>query len=59
MWTEAVMKKLYDALLPGGILVSYASTGSFQRALKAAGFQIEKLAGPPGKREMIRAMKSS
>lgn len=57
MWTDEVMKKLYDMLQPGGILVSYCSRSSFQYALRTAGFSIEKLAGPPGKREMVRAVK--
>lgn len=55
LWTKEVFEKLYDLLLPGGILVTYCSKGEVQRTMKAAGFTIEKLQGPPGKREMIRA----
>jgi tRNA U34 5-methylaminomethyl-2-thiouridine-forming methyltransferase MnmC len=43
----------------GGILTTYSSKGIVKRALKAAGFKIEKLPGPPGKREILRAVKSS
>lgn len=57
MWTTEVMKKLYDALQPNGILVSYCSKSMFQRALKEAGFSVGKLPGPPGKREMVCATK--
>ena len=57
LWTVAVFEKLYHLLLPGGILVTYCSKSDVQRAMKAAGFMIEKIPGPPGKREMIRAIK--
>jgi tRNA U34 5-methylaminomethyl-2-thiouridine-forming methyltransferase MnmC len=55
LWTDAIFRKLYEALLPGGILVSYCAKGSFKRSLKAAGFTLEALPGPAGKREMTRA----
>ena len=42
----------------GGVLVTYCAKGSVKRALKAVGFEVEALEGPPGKREMIRAKKS-
>ena len=57
LWTEEVFKKLHSMLLPKGILVTYCSKGSVRRAMKAAGFSIEKIPGPPGKREMVRATK--
>ncbi len=55
MWTVEGFIKLYNALVPGGILVTYSCKGSVKRALKAAGFSLEKLPGPPGKREFLRA----
>ncbi len=55
MWTEEGFAKLYNALIPGGILVTYSCKGTVKRALKAAGFRLEKLPGPPGKREFLRA----
>lgn len=58
LWEVPMMQKMYDALLPDGILVTYCAKGSFKRALKLAGFQVESLKGPPGKREMTRAHKS-
>ncbi|GAB2458569.1 hypothetical protein GCM10011375_07940 [Hymenobacter qilianensis] len=57
MWTEAVFSQLFAATAPGGILVSYCAKGSFRRSLKAAGWIVEKIPGPPGKREMTRARK--
>jgi tRNA U34 5-methylaminomethyl-2-thiouridine-forming methyltransferase MnmC len=48
---------MYAALKPNGVLVTYAATGAVRRSMLAAGFSVEKLAGPPGKREMLRATK--
>jgi tRNA U34 5-methylaminomethyl-2-thiouridine-forming methyltransferase MnmC len=57
LWTEAVMRRMYDSLRPDGVLVTYCAQGNFKRNLKKAGFTVEKLEGPPGKREMTRALK--
>jgi len=57
LWTEAVFSKMYDALKVAGVLVTYAAKGSVRRALKTVGFRVERLPGPPGKREMLRATK--
>lgn len=57
LWTEEVFKKLNAMLLPGGIFISYCSKSDVRRALHAAGFKVEKIPGPPGKREMVRAFK--
>ena len=48
---------MYDSLKPNGILVSYCAKGIVKRTLKSVGFKVEALAGPKGKREMIRAIK--
>lgn len=55
MWTEEVFRKIAVGMRPGGILVTYSTKGMVKRNLKAAGFSIEKLPGPPGKREILRA----
>lgn len=57
LWTKDIFEKLYNLLLPGGILVTYCCKGDVRRALIACGFQVEKLQGPKGKREMLRAKK--
>lgn len=57
LWEDAMFEKLYMATRPGGILVTYCAKGSFKRSLKAAGFEVEALPGPPGKREMTRGVK--
>jgi len=56
MWTTEVFSKTGSAMTPGGILVTYAAKGSVRRALQQTGFRVERLPGPPGKREMIRAV---
>jgi tRNA U34 5-methylaminomethyl-2-thiouridine-forming methyltransferase MnmC len=58
LWTQAVFAQLYAAAAPGAVLVSYCAQGQFRRNLRAAGWLTEKLPGPPGKREMTRAVKS-
>ncbi len=57
MWDITVLQKMYDMLAPNGILVTYAARGQFKRDLKSLGFLVESLPGPPGKREMTRAIK--
>jgi tRNA U34 5-methylaminomethyl-2-thiouridine-forming methyltransferase MnmC len=58
MWTEQIFDKLFRCLKPGGILVTYSCKGSVKRALKSVGFNIQKLPGPAGKREVVRAEKA-
>jgi tRNA U34 5-methylaminomethyl-2-thiouridine-forming methyltransferase MnmC len=58
LWTKEIFEKLHSMLLPGGTLVTYCSKGDVRRAMIAAGFTVEKIPGPPGKREMLRAAKS-
>ncbi|RZK83174.1 MAG: tRNA (5-methylaminomethyl-2-thiouridylate)-methyltransferase [Pedobacter sp.] len=59
MWTDEIIAHAVQFLKPQGIFVTYAITGKLKRALKAVGFTIEKLPGAPGKREMLRAIKSN
>ena len=57
LWTEDIFEKMYKALQKGGVLVTYAAKGSVRRAMQTVGFVVERLSGPPGKREMLRATK--
>ena len=57
MWTPDVFRRLYNKLNPDGILTTFCVKGHIKRILKEAGFTIEKLPGPPGKREMLRAVR--
>jgi tRNA U34 5-methylaminomethyl-2-thiouridine-forming methyltransferase MnmC len=58
MWEDPLFRKLYDRVLPGGVMVTYCATGRVRRGLMAAGFKVERLPGPPGKREMLRGIRS-
>lgn len=57
LWTIDIMKKCFEMLRSPGVWVTYSSKGDVRRALRDAGFQVEKIPGPPGKREMLRALK--
>lgn len=57
MWTLDVMQRMRDALRPGGLLVTYCAKGVVRRTMQAAGLTVERLPGPPGKREMLRAVR--
>ena len=57
LWTEEIFGIMYRALKKGGVLVTYSAKGSVRRAMQAVGFEVERLPGPPGKREMLRAVK--
>ncbi|RSK40732.1 tRNA (5-methylaminomethyl-2-thiouridine)(34)-methyltransferase MnmD [Mangrovimonas spongiae] len=57
LWEVPIFKRMYKALKNKGVLVTYSAKGSARRAMQEVGFQVEKLPGPPGKREMLRAIK--
>ncbi|MBI2257492.1 MAG: tRNA (5-methylaminomethyl-2-thiouridine)(34)-methyltransferase MnmD [Flavobacteriia bacterium] len=57
MWSNEILNKMYNSLKKGGIFVTYCAKGQVKRDLKAQGFFVETLEGPPGKREMTRAIK--
>ena len=54
LWTVEIFNKMYNALKKNGILVTYSAKGSVRRAMQEVGFKVERLPGPPGKREMLR-----
>ena len=58
LWSTEIFKKMYDSLKPNGVLVTYAARGVVKRSMIEVGFTVERLAGPPGKREMFRARKN-
>lgn len=57
LWTETIFKNLYNLLDDNGILVTYCAKGEVKRNMKAAGFTVEALPGPKGKRELTKAIK--
>ena len=59
LWTEEVFQKMFESLKSGAVLVTYCAKGQVRRNMQAAGFVVERLKGPPGKREMIRAGKKT
>ena len=57
LWNTSILKIMYNALKSKGILTTYCSKGSVRRNMEAIGFKVERLPGPKGKREMLRATK--
>lgn len=54
MWTQEIFNKIYSICNPGAIITTYCAKGAVRRALENAGFIMERLPGPPGKREILR-----
>jgi tRNA U34 5-methylaminomethyl-2-thiouridine-forming methyltransferase MnmC len=59
MWEESLFQQLFDAMDSPGILVTYCAKGEVRRRMQRCGFQVERIPGPPGKREMLRAVKQA
>ncbi|MDR1730064.1 MAG: tRNA (5-methylaminomethyl-2-thiouridine)(34)-methyltransferase MnmD [Prevotellaceae bacterium] len=57
MWSPEIFSHLFNQTNPNGILTTYCAKGSVRRMLQTAGYETERLPGPPGKREMLRARK--
>ena len=57
LWTVEIFQIMFNAMKSNGYLVTYAAKGSVRRAMQEVGFLVERLPGPPGKREMLRARK--
>lgn len=55
LWEPGIFRKLRLIMDQGGVLVTYCAKGRVRRILQEAGFSAERLPGPPGKREMLRA----
>ncbi len=57
LWTTEIFDKLYRQMCKNAVLVTYCAKGDVRRNLLQVGFMVERLPGPPGKREMLRARK--
>jgi tRNA U34 5-methylaminomethyl-2-thiouridine-forming methyltransferase MnmC len=57
MWTREMFAGIAAVTNKNGVLVTYSAKGEVKRSLKACGFDVVLLPGPPGKRQMIRAVK--
>jgi tRNA U34 5-methylaminomethyl-2-thiouridine-forming methyltransferase MnmC len=58
MWTEELINKVSASVKKDGILVTYCAKGAVRRAFAAAGFQMERIPGPVGKKEILRGKKT-
>lgn len=59
LWTLEIFEKMLALMSEGGRLVTYCAKGVVRRTMIAAGFEVQKVPGPPGKREMLVAIKKS
>jgi tRNA U34 5-methylaminomethyl-2-thiouridine-forming methyltransferase MnmC len=57
MWSSAILRRIIDHLNPGGIFTTYCAKGSIRRLISELGLHTVRIPGPPGKREMLRAIK--
>jgi len=58
MWNREIFDRLYKNTNDGGLLTTYCAKGAVRRMLKDAGYMVERISGPPGKREMLRAKRT-
>lgn len=58
LWEQGVFEQLFQLLFPSGTIVTYCAKGDVRRRMQAAGFAVTRIAGPPGKREMIKGIKA-
>ena len=58
LWSSRIFNQLYTNSNNNAVLVTYCAKGEVRRTMQAAGFSVQRIPGPPGKREMIKAMKS-
>jgi Uncharacterized conserved protein len=57
MWVEDGFEKIYEHSDNGTVITTYCAKGAVRRAMQSAGFEVERLPGPPGKREILRGRK--
>jgi len=57
MWQEKIFLKLARHTLPEGRFVTYCAQGEIRRMLIRCGFNMQRIPGPPGKKEMLTGEK--
>ncbi len=57
MWSQELFEKIFFQCNPGAVLTTYCAKGVVRRAMQSAGFTVERLPGPPGKRQILRSAK--
>ena len=55
LWNRHIFANLYSSMNNGAILTTYCAKGMVRRIMQEVGFVVERLPGPAGKREMLRA----
>jgi tRNA U34 5-methylaminomethyl-2-thiouridine-forming methyltransferase MnmC len=58
MWTDEILQKVASVVKINGILVTYCAKGTVRRTLASAGFNMERIPGPIGKKEILRGKKT-
>ena len=56
LWDEKIFRTIADGCARGSVLTTYCSKGSVKQALRNAGYTLERLSGPPGKRHILRGI---
>lgn len=59
LWTTEIFQMMHDHLASGGLLTTYCAKGVVRRTMEAVGLKVSRVKGPPGKREMILAMRNN
>ena len=59
MWTDEIIQKVASKVIKDGILVTYCAKGSVRRAFSSAGFHMERIPGPIGKKEILKGKKTN
>ncbi|MDR0864206.1 MAG: tRNA (5-methylaminomethyl-2-thiouridine)(34)-methyltransferase MnmD [Candidatus Symbiothrix sp.] len=54
VWSQELLDAIHASMNPGGILTTYCAKGNIRRMMQQAGFTVERIPGPPGKREMLQ-----
>jgi tRNA U34 5-methylaminomethyl-2-thiouridine-forming methyltransferase MnmC len=57
MWSKVLFERIFTHCNSGAILTTYCAKGIVRRAMQEAGFMVERLQGPPGKREILRGLR--
>ncbi|MCX6255298.1 MAG: tRNA (5-methylaminomethyl-2-thiouridine)(34)-methyltransferase MnmD [Bacteroidia bacterium] len=57
MWTREMFEGIATVTNKNGVMVTYSAKGEVKRNLNACGFDVTLIPGPPGKRQIIRAVK--
>ncbi|OQX81824.1 MAG: hypothetical protein B6D61_00130 [Bacteroidetes bacterium 4484_249] len=58
LWVQDIFDKIYVSMITDGVFVTYSAKGAVRRNLQKSGFRVERIPGPKGKREMLRAVKT-